>query len=87
MTKQEVVQRLGKPTQMAAEANAELLGYEWNYAYDTKIGGLWSYVVLIDGKVQRYFNERPKSVSYGMGFNPALIQSQQNINQQINIGR
>ncbi len=81
MTKQEVFKALGKPKQVAADGGAELLGYEWNYAYDTKIGGVWSYVVLIDGKVQRYFNDRPESASYGGGFNPALLNSPQVINQ------
>ena len=86
MTKQDVIQELGKPKQVAAEGNAELLGYEWNYAYDTKIGGVWSYVVLIDGKVHRYFNDRPESVSYGVGFNPGYLHSPQVINQ-INVAK
>lgn len=57
MTKAEVIQRIGKPTHVAASEGKELLVYEWDNFWDGKGAGMYSYVGLKEGKVNGYYTD------------------------------
>ena len=52
LPREQVVERIGKPTKSFKHEQKEIMAYEWNSAYDAKIGGMWSYVILTNGFVQ-----------------------------------
>lgn len=58
MTRAEVIQRYGKPSRISKAGDHERLAYEWNSAYDMKIGGMWAYVYLIGDKVAAWNSEK-----------------------------
>jgi outer membrane protein assembly factor BamE (lipoprotein component of BamABCDE complex) len=56
MTKQEVIQAIGKPVSVSAQGNAEFLHYKLSETSDDAFYG-WTrpyYVRLVDGKVESY---------------------------------
>jgi len=67
MAKDEVVERLGRPTYLSAMESKEMLVYEWDNRWDGAFGGMFAYIGLDNGKVVGFFNDfQRKSNSFNM---------------------
>lgn len=82
MTKQEVIDKIGRPTHVSANRGTELLAYEWDNFWDGKGAGMWSYVGLQNGKVVGYHTDHLREST---NFNVAAAWAQINSAPRTNV--
>jgi hypothetical protein len=80
LPRQEVVARIGKPDKAHTYNGTEVMAYEWNSAYDSKIGGMWSYVILTNGFVSKRLAQQEPGYSVPPEVAAQMIRSNTEIN-------
>ena len=67
MAKNEVIEKLGRPTHVSANSNGEMFVYEWDDRWDGEPGGMFAYVGFENGKAIGYYTDfQSSSHSFNM---------------------